>query len=55
MRVLAEPGLRAELGRRGRQRVLECYTHRRIAEQTVAAYRSVLEAPAPRSIGARTA
>lgn len=37
-----DPALRADLGGRGRKRVLERYTHRRIAEQTVAAYRTVL-------------
>jgi glycosyltransferase involved in cell wall biosynthesis len=54
-RVLADPALRVELGRRGRQRVLECYTHRHIAQQTVAVYRSVLEAAVPHSMGARIA
>jgi glycosyltransferase involved in cell wall biosynthesis len=39
-RLLAEPELRGELARRGRARVLQCYTHRRIAEQTVDAYRA---------------
>ena len=39
-RVLAEPELRCELARRGRARVLECFTHARIAEQTLAAYRT---------------
>jgi glycosyltransferase involved in cell wall biosynthesis len=53
--VLADPGLRADLGRRGRQRVLECFTHQCIAEQTVAVYRSVLEAAAPHRIGTRIA
>jgi glycosyltransferase involved in cell wall biosynthesis len=43
-RVLADPALRAELGQRGRQRVLECFTNRRIAQHTVAVYRSVLGA-----------
>jgi glycosyltransferase involved in cell wall biosynthesis len=42
-RLLHEPALREELGRRGRQRVLECFTHRRIAEQTVHVYRAALE------------
>jgi glycosyltransferase involved in cell wall biosynthesis len=40
--LLADPQLRAELGRRGRQRVLGCYTNQRIAEQTVDAYRQAL-------------
>jgi glycosyltransferase involved in cell wall biosynthesis len=38
--VLEDADLRCELARRGRQRVLDCYTHARIAEQTVAAYRA---------------
>jgi glycosyltransferase involved in cell wall biosynthesis len=37
-RTLADESLRRELAERGRRRVLECYTHARIAEQTVAAY-----------------
>ena len=41
-RLLADSGLRGELARRGRERVLECFTHRRIAEQTVAIYRRVI-------------
>lgn len=41
-RLLADPELRRELSRRGRARVLECFTHRRIAEQTVAIYRKVV-------------
>jgi glycosyltransferase involved in cell wall biosynthesis len=41
-RLLADRQLRDELGRRGRQRVLDCYTNERIAEQTVGVYRSVL-------------
>jgi glycosyltransferase involved in cell wall biosynthesis len=41
-RVLTQRELRAELGRRGRARVLDCYTNQRIAEQTVAAYHSAL-------------
>jgi glycosyltransferase involved in cell wall biosynthesis len=39
-RVLADAGLRRDLAQRGRQRVLERYTHARIAEQTVLAYRA---------------
>ncbi len=50
-RLLADRQLRAELGRRGRQRVLWCYTNARIAEQTVDAYRQALSA-APVSSGA---
>jgi glycosyltransferase involved in cell wall biosynthesis len=41
-RLLSDRDLRAELGRRGRARVLACYTNQRIAEQTVGAYRSAL-------------
>ena len=40
-RLIADFELRRELARRGRARVLECFTHRRIAEQTVAIYRKV--------------
>jgi hypothetical protein len=49
--LLADRQLRTELGRRGRQRVLGCYTNQRIAEQTVDAYRLALGA-APESTGA---
>jgi glycosyltransferase involved in cell wall biosynthesis len=49
-RVLGDRQLRAELGRRGRARVLACYTNARIAEQTVDAYRQALGI-APRSAG----
>jgi glycosyltransferase involved in cell wall biosynthesis len=45
-RVLGDRELREELGRRGRARVLECYTNLRIAEQTVAASRSALSTAA---------
>ena len=38
----ANPDLAAELGAKGRTRVLENFTHRRIAEQTVELYRQVL-------------
>ena len=41
-RVLADPGLRQELGRRGRERVLAHFTHQRIAEHTVAVYRDAV-------------
>jgi glycosyltransferase involved in cell wall biosynthesis len=41
--LLREPALREQLGRRGRERVLECFTHQRIAEQTVRVYRAALE------------
>jgi glycosyltransferase involved in cell wall biosynthesis len=53
-RLLANPELRKELGRRGRERVVECYTHRRIAEQTVGVYRAVVGTTAS-SVGATIA
>jgi len=46
-RLLADPGLRTDLARRGRARALECYTHQRIAEQTVGVYRAALGAATP--------
>ncbi len=49
-RVVFDAALRAELGRRGRERVLECFTHRRIAEQTAHAYRAAVETPAGATI-----
>jgi glycosyltransferase involved in cell wall biosynthesis len=45
-RLLGDDTLRQDLGRRGRERVLKCYTHRRVADQTVRAYRSVVGAAA---------
>jgi glycosyltransferase involved in cell wall biosynthesis len=42
-RLLGSRALRKELGARGRARVLACFTHHRVAEQTVAVYRSVLQ------------
>jgi glycosyltransferase involved in cell wall biosynthesis len=39
-RLLDDPALRAELGRRGRARVLDCFTNQRIAEKTVRVYRA---------------
>jgi glycosyltransferase involved in cell wall biosynthesis len=41
-RLRDDTDLRADLGRRGRERVLERYTHARIAEQTVQVYRQVM-------------
>jgi glycosyltransferase involved in cell wall biosynthesis len=41
-RLLGDAALRAECARRGRARVLDRFTHRRIAEATVAAYRTAL-------------
>jgi glycosyltransferase involved in cell wall biosynthesis len=44
-RLMQEPTLRAELGRRGRERVLAHYTQKRIAEETYAFYQEVLASP----------
>jgi len=44
-RGLDDPDLRARVGAAGRQRVLERWTWRRCAEQTVAQYREVLAMP----------
>jgi glycosyltransferase involved in cell wall biosynthesis len=41
-RLYEEPGLRAELGKRGRRRALEHFTHQRVARLTYEAYRQVL-------------
>ena len=41
-RLLADANLRRALAERGRQRVLECYTHARIAEQTLTTYRAAI-------------
>ena len=46
-RVLDDPELAARLGAAGRARVVELYTWRAVAEQTVAWYRSVLASPPP--------
>lgn len=40
-RLRSDPGLRQELGRGGRQRVLQHYTHSRVASETAAVYRAV--------------
>jgi glycosyltransferase involved in cell wall biosynthesis len=42
VRLKAEPELRRELATRGRERVLSNYTHRRVAENTLAVYRSLV-------------
>jgi glycosyltransferase involved in cell wall biosynthesis len=42
LRLYRDPMLRKDLGERGRRRVLEHYTHARIAADTAAAYRAVL-------------
>jgi glycosyltransferase involved in cell wall biosynthesis len=41
-RLLGDTDGRRELARRGRARALRCFTHQRIAEQTITAYRSAL-------------
>jgi glycosyltransferase involved in cell wall biosynthesis len=41
-RLLEQPALRQELGRRGRARALEHFTHAQIAAKTVDVYRSIL-------------
>ncbi len=40
-RLQSDPALRAELGRRGRERVLAHFTHARIAAQTVEVYQQI--------------
>jgi glycosyltransferase involved in cell wall biosynthesis len=40
-RLLADPALRQELGRRGRARVLEHYTQARVAQAYLEVYRSI--------------
>lgn len=45
VRLLRDPGLRRELGRLGRERVLKEYTHRMIAEKTLRIYRQLLVEP----------
>lgn len=42
LRLLQAEGLRDELGRRGRQRVLECYTQAQIAAHTVTVYQEMM-------------
>jgi glycosyltransferase involved in cell wall biosynthesis len=39
-----QPEMRQKLGRRGRQRVLDQYTQARVAAQTVAVYREIVQA-----------
>ena len=46
-RVLDDPGLAARLGAAGRERVVERFTWRAVAQQTVAWYREILGEPAP--------
>ena len=40
-RLMEDPALRASLGRRGRERVLERFTYAKVAEQTVAFYKRI--------------
>jgi glycosyltransferase involved in cell wall biosynthesis len=49
-RLLGDANLRCELAQRGRRRVLDCYTHARIAEQTVAAYQAAVSSRPPATI-----
>ncbi len=42
-RLLDDPALRAEYGKKGRARVLEQYTNTRMAEKTMAVYRELLD------------
>lgn len=43
-RLLADPALRAEMGKRGREKVLASFTQERVADQVLEVYRSVLDA-----------
>lgn len=43
IRLMRTPGLRAELSTYGRQRVLECYTHKRVAQDTLRLYEEVMK------------
>ncbi len=43
--LLHDPEQRSELGRRGRERVLRCYTQERIAERTASVYRGLTGEP----------
>jgi glycosyltransferase involved in cell wall biosynthesis len=45
MKLMADPALARDLGRRGRARALEQFTHASVAEQTVRVYRQVMEGP----------
>src|SRR5579872_2013434 len=44
-KLLTNPTLSSELAKRGRQRVLDNYTHQQIAQQTYEVYVSMLESP----------
>ena len=55
-RLATDAALRAELARRGRDRVLERFTHRRIAERYAEVYRAAAEGvPSPAGLGGRAA
>jgi glycosyltransferase involved in cell wall biosynthesis len=43
LQLMRDDALRLELGRRGRQRVLERFTQARVAAETVEIYRSMLD------------
>jgi glycosyltransferase involved in cell wall biosynthesis len=45
MKLMADPALARDLGRRGRARALEQFTHASVAERTVRVYRQVMEGP----------
>jgi len=45
VRLMDDADLRAEMARRGRERVLAHYTQTRVAEETVRFYRRVLRLP----------
>lgn len=45
--LMADPRQREDLGARGRQRVLDCFTQKRVAEQTVDLYRALGAASGP--------
>ncbi|HEY7587100.1 MAG TPA: glycosyltransferase family 4 protein, partial [Candidatus Deferrimicrobiaceae bacterium] len=42
-RLIADPQLRAEMGRRGREKVLSAFSIERVTDQVEAVYRSALE------------
>ena len=44
-RLIVSPKLRATMGKAGRERVLQYFTERRVVEQTLTVYRTLLETP----------
>jgi glycosyltransferase involved in cell wall biosynthesis len=44
-RLIVSPKLRATMGKAGRERVLQYFTERRVVEQTLTVYRTLLESP----------